>query len=36
MKQVKVERYMGRCDALNIIERSMKLYDDMRGELPHK
>jgi inorganic pyrophosphatase len=32
-KQVKVERFMGRFDAVNIIERSIKLYDDMRPQL---
>jgi inorganic pyrophosphatase len=32
-RQVKVERFMGRFDALNIIERSMRLYEDMRPEL---
>ncbi|HZN12320.1 MAG TPA: inorganic diphosphatase [Blastocatellia bacterium] len=33
MKQVKVERFMGRIDACNIIAQSMKLYADLRGEL---
>lgn len=32
-KQVKVERFKGRYDALNIIERSIKLYNDLRQEL---
>ncbi|MFN0122582.1 MAG: inorganic diphosphatase [Blastocatellia bacterium] len=27
-KQVRVERFMGRIDACNIIERSMRLYED--------
>src|SRR6266508_2666398 len=32
-KQVKVERFMGRYDALNIIEQSVKLYDDLKPQL---
>ncbi len=32
-KQVKVERFMGRYDALNIIERSINLYEDMKPQL---
>ncbi len=32
-KQVKVERFMGRFDAINIIERSIKLYEDLRPKL---
>ena len=32
-KQVKVERFMGRFDAINIIERSIRLYDDMKPTL---
>ena len=32
-KQVKVERFMGRFDAINIIERSIKLYTDLRPQL---
>jgi inorganic pyrophosphatase len=36
MKQTKVERFMGRFDAVNIIERGMKLYDEMRAELVGK
>ncbi|MCI0525418.1 MAG: inorganic diphosphatase [Acidobacteria bacterium] len=32
-KQVKVERFMGRFDAINIIERSIKLYGDMKASL---
>ena len=35
-KKVKVERFMGRFDACHIIEKSIKLYDDMRGELTGK
>jgi inorganic pyrophosphatase len=33
MKAVKVERFMGRFDAINIIERSIKLYHDLRPQL---
>ncbi|QQS46751.1 MAG: inorganic diphosphatase [Acidobacteriota bacterium] len=32
-KQVKVERFMGRYDAINIIERSIRLYNDLRPKL---
>ena len=32
-KQVKVERFMGRYDALNIIEQSIKLYTDLKPQL---
>jgi len=32
-KQVKVEKFMGRYDALNIIEQSVKLYQELRPEL---
>ncbi len=32
-KQVKVERFMGRFDAINIIERSIKLYEDLKPKL---
>jgi inorganic pyrophosphatase len=32
-KQVKVERFMGRYDALNIIEQSVKLYADLKPQL---
>jgi inorganic pyrophosphatase len=32
-KQVKVERFMGRFDALNIIEQSIKLYADLKPQL---
>ena len=32
-KQVKVERFMGRIDACNIIERGIKLYADLRPQL---
>src|SRR5262245_59843701 len=32
-KQVKVERFMGRYDALNIIEESVKLYNDLKPQL---
>ena len=32
-KQVKVERFMGRFDAINIIQRAINLYSDMRAEL---
>jgi len=32
-KQVKVERFKGRYDALDIIERSIKLYNDLRQQL---
>ncbi len=32
-KQVKVERFMGRFDAINIIQRAINLYADMRAEL---
>jgi inorganic pyrophosphatase len=35
-KQVKVERFMGRIDACNIIENSIRLYADMRTELLKK
>jgi inorganic pyrophosphatase len=35
-KQVKVERFMGRFDAFNIIERSMRLYEDLKPELIKK
>jgi inorganic pyrophosphatase len=33
LKQVKVERFMGRYDAINIIERSIKLYADLKHQL---
>src|SRR5262245_48737405 len=33
MKQVKVEKFMGRFDAINIIERSMRLYEDLQQQL---
>jgi hypothetical protein len=33
MKQVKVERFMGRFDAVNIIERSIRLYADLKQQL---
>lgn len=33
MKQVKVDRFMGRIDACNIIERSMHLYQELRPQL---
>jgi len=33
MKQVKVERFMGRIDACNIINRGIKLYADSRSQL---
>ncbi|MBO0723221.1 MAG: inorganic diphosphatase [Blastocatellia bacterium] len=33
LKQVRVERFMGRYDAINIIEQSIKLYADMKEEL---
>jgi inorganic pyrophosphatase len=33
LKQVKVERFMGRYDAINIIERSIKLYADLKQQL---
>ena len=33
LKQVKVERFMGRFDAINIIERSIKLYADLKHQL---
>src|SRR5262249_16035870 len=32
-KQVKVERFMGRYDALNIIEQSVKMYNDLKPQL---
>jgi inorganic pyrophosphatase len=32
-KRVRVERFMGRFDAVNIIERSMKLYEDLKPQL---
>jgi inorganic pyrophosphatase len=32
-KKVKVEKFMGRYDALNIIEQSIKLYKDLRPQL---
>ncbi len=35
-KQVKVERFMGRFDASNIIEKSMKQYAERRAELVAK
>ena len=35
-KQVKVEKFMGRFDALNIIEQSIKLYADMKPQLIEK
>ena len=35
-KKVKVERFMGRIDACNIIESSIKLYADMKPELTGK
>lgn len=33
LKKVRVERFMGRIDACNIIDRSIKLYEDMKPEL---
>ncbi|HKX27634.1 MAG TPA: inorganic diphosphatase [Blastocatellia bacterium] len=33
MKQVKVEKFMGRFDAINIIERSIRLYEDLKQQL---
>ncbi len=35
-KQVKVERFMGRFDAMNIIENSMRLYQEKVAELRAK
>ncbi|MFN0084942.1 MAG: inorganic diphosphatase [Blastocatellia bacterium] len=32
-KQVKVERFMGRYDAINIIQRAINLYAEMRDDL---
>jgi inorganic pyrophosphatase len=33
LKKVKVERFMGRYDAINIIDRSIKLYADLKEQL---
>jgi inorganic pyrophosphatase len=35
-KQVKVERFMGRFDAVNIIHKSIALYNEMRDQLIHR